>query len=238
MKCTSYSIKILRKLKYFCITEYLYPVFYFTTRLNKSYNYYNDTEDSGIFVYNNGSLLKINYRNSGNQRNTYVVEEGIRMKYLIDNGKGIVTNKIIKFLFRTLGIKWETCSYCKSILLDDSKSILYTDVINNETIKERGYNHELCENRPYRECCYSFFSIHKDKVPVIYINNNLYNYNISEDITNNRKSIHGSPILVIENMILEMLNDQNAIPEYLRLSEIISDTEKLYTRLQETDLQV
>jgi hypothetical protein len=36
-------------------------------------------------------------------------------------------------------------------------------------------------------------------------------------------------------MILEMLKDQNAIPEYLRLSEIISDTEKLYTRLQETN---
>jgi hypothetical protein len=230
-------------IKYFCITEYLYPVFYFTTSLNKSCNYNNNISYNSILVYNNGSLLNINYHRSGNnQGNTYVVDQDKRIKFLIDNGKGIVTNKIIKFLFRTLGIVNHTikfCNHCKSIFLDESKTIVYPCVINInwETIKERGYNYQLCEKQKDENKCNITSKLNNNynlEVLIVYINNNFYNYDISEDITYNLNK-NGSNISVIENMIIELLKDQNAIPEYLRLSEIISDTEKLYTRLQETN---
>ncbi len=127
------------------------------------------------------------------------------------------------------------CKYCKSILnLESSKTILYTDFINNETLKERSYNYDLCEKKPGNCGLYSFGNITKDSKLVVYIDDKFFNYDISENINYNYGNVFRERS-VIENIILEMLKDQNAIPEYLRLSEIISDTEKLYTRLQETN---
>ena len=222
--------------KYFAITDNIYPVYYFETMYIKRDGYYTDFEISYVTVYNNGCILKSVKSFFGKKEIVNEIEIDKKLKYIVDNGKGIVTNKIIKFIYRCYGRKSDVnlcnkCEYCESI----SYNTLHDKInhyIDTETIKE-GYNYKLCKYFSKNKVNCLIIDFAKEN-PIFFTNYDsttnvkCYNYIITENINNVNDS-------KIENIILEMINDQNTIPEYLRLAEIINKTEKLYTRLKEKE---
>ena len=210
-------------IKYFSITDDLYPVFYFETELDKSSLYSINSEISYVFFYNNGSMLKIKDIKRDNKQSRHEIDIDERSNFLISNGKGIVTNKILKLIYKCFGnrCKIDLCSYCMSMydIEVNKDSFIYSDSINLEILNNKGYVYEMCEKHKngMRNCNIHYsYMFTKDSNPVVIIDDKFYEYIIRENIDKNDRNSTES---VIENIIKEMLNDCNSS----KIKEISND---------------